>query len=224
MMADTPADMTAVSVLDPRPQHAEPDPTMNEALQPAVGTRADAIVVAQGVVKRYKDVEALRGVSVTLGRGEVFGLLGPNGAGKTTLVEILEGIRHPTSGTVRVLGMDPATAAQALRARLGVCLQHTSMPRNLRVREAVALFGSMYTRRRMSPAELLDRFHLTEKRNAYFGDLSGGQRQRLALALAVNTTPTCSCSTSHRRGSTPRRGSISRTSFRSCATSRSRFS
>jgi ABC-2 type transport system ATP-binding protein len=187
-MRSTPVLMSAVATLESRLQRAEPIQKA-DAPQPVPGAPADSIVVANRIVKRYKDVEALRGVSLTVRGGEVFGLLGPNGAGKTTLVEILEGIRQPTAGTVRVLGMDPATEARPLRERLGVCLQHTSMPRYIRVREAVALFGAMYPRRRMSPAELLDRFHLTQKRDAYFGNLSGGQRQRLALALAVLHDP-----------------------------------
>jgi ABC-2 type transport system ATP-binding protein len=147
------------------------------------------MVEVRDVVKRYKDVEAVRGVSLQVRRGEIFGLLGPNGAGKTTLVEIIEGVRPATSGTVRVLGMDPSTEARALRTRLGVCLQSVALPQHLRVREAMTLFGCMYARRRMSSDALLEQFHLTEKANTPFGHLSGGQRQRLLLALAVQHDP-----------------------------------
>src|SRR6266536_106995 len=85
--------------------------------------------------KSYGARTVLRGVDLTVDKGEVFGLLGPNGAGKTTTVEILEGYRDATSGTVRVLGFDPATHAAELRERTGVVLQECGFPLHLRVGE-----------------------------------------------------------------------------------------
>src|SRR5690242_20014550 len=89
-------------------------------------------------------MEAVRGISFTVLRGEVYGLLGPNGAGKTSTVEILEGYRSRTGGTVQVLGFDPAARPQALRERVGIVLQQTGIYRAIRVHEALTHFGRLY--------------------------------------------------------------------------------
>ena len=84
-----------------------------------------------GLEKRYGSVVALRGIDLEIPGGGIVGLLGPNGAGKTTLVEILEGLRDPTRGSVSVLGLDPTTQARRLKERIGVQLQSTSIPLDL---------------------------------------------------------------------------------------------
>src|SRR6266478_2102876 len=149
---------------------------------------ANSILQVENLVKRYGDVEAVRGVSFNVEEGEVFGLLGPNGAGKTTTVEILEGLRTPDGGRVSVCGFDPQRDSAALRHEIGAALQSTSLPDKLRVMEALRLFASFYRRRR-NPEELLKRFGLEEKRNAFYSQLSGGQKQRLALAMALVNDP-----------------------------------
>ena len=146
------------------------------------------IVQVENLVKRYGDVEAVRGVSFEVHQGEVFGLLGPNGAGKTTTVEILEGLRTPDSGRVMVCGLDPQRSGFSFKQEIGAVLQSTALPDKLRVGEALNLFASFYSRRR-DPADLLRRFGLEEKRNAFYVQLSGGQKQRLALALALVNEP-----------------------------------
>src|SRR6266496_2436612 len=151
-------------------------------------TMASPILQVENLVKRYGDVEAVRGVSFAVEEGEVFGLLGPNGAGKTTTVEILEGLRTPDGGHVSVCGLDPQQNPEALKHEIGAALQSTSLPDKLRVMEALRLFASFYKRRR-NPEELLDRFGLKKKRNAFYGQLSGGQKQRLALAMALVNDP-----------------------------------
>src|SRR2546422_4911594 len=98
------------------------------------GGRGPTIEVRE-LHKSYGERQVLRGVELTVGHGEVFGLLGPNGAGKTTTVEILEGYRDATSGTVRVLGFDPAAHPSELRQRTGVVLQECGFPLHLRVGE-----------------------------------------------------------------------------------------
>src|SRR5206468_4649507 len=133
-------------------------------------------------------VQAVRGVSFSVDEGEVFGLLGPNGTGKTTTVEILEGLRNPDGGRVRVCGFDPQVSPNELKHEIGAALQSTSLPDKLRVMEALRLFASFYKRRR-NPEELLKRFGLEEKRNAFYSQLSGGQKQRLALAMALVNDP-----------------------------------
>lgn len=148
----------------------------------------NAVVEARDVRKRYGDVEALRGVSFEIGKGEVFGLLGPNGAGKTTTIEILEGLRRADGGTVSVCGFDPAREASELKQRVGAQLQSTVLPDKIRVEEALRLYASFYSRP-MPVERLIQRFGLEEKRRAYFEKLSGGQKQRLALALTMVNDP-----------------------------------
>src|SRR5258708_751113 len=149
---------------------------------------ASPILQVENLVKRYGDVEAVRGVSFTVEEGEVFGLLGPNGAGKNTTVEILERLRTPDGGHVSVCGLHPQQNPEALTHEIAAALQSTSLPDKLRVMEALRLFASFYKRRR-NPEELLDRFGLKEKRGAFYGQLSGGQKQRLALAMALVNDP-----------------------------------
>ena len=147
-----------------------------------------SILQVENLVKRYGDVEAVRGVSFNVEAGEVFGLLGPNGAGKTSTIEIMEGLRTPDSGRVSVCGLDPQKKPQELKHEIGAALQATSLPDKLRVIEALRLFASFYRRHR-SPEELLKRFGLQEKRNTFYSQLSGGQKQRLALAMALVNDP-----------------------------------
>ncbi len=147
-----------------------------------------AIIEVENLTKRYGDVEALRGVSFSVSEGEVFGLLGPNGAGKTSTVEIIEGLRTPDGGKVRVCGLDPERSGDKFKFVIGAALQSTALPDKMRVREALDLFGSFYPRRRGTP-ELLNRFGLEEKKNALYSHLSGGQKQRLALAMALVNDP-----------------------------------
>jgi ABC-2 type transport system ATP-binding protein len=148
----------------------------------------NSILQVENLVKRYGDVEAVRGVSFNVEEGEVFGLLGPNGAGKTSTVEIMEGLRTPDSGRVSVCGLDPQKNPQELKHEIGAALQSTSLPDKLRVIEALRLFASFYRRHR-NPEELLKRFGLEEKRNTFYSQLSGGQKQRLALAMALINDP-----------------------------------
>src|SRR6201984_3868093 len=149
---------------------------------------ANPVLQVENLVKRYGDVEAVRGVSFNVEQGELFGLLGPNGAGKTTTVEILEGLRDPDGGRVSVCGLDPQRESAALKHEIGAALQSTSLPDKLRVMEALRLFASFYKRGR-KPEELLKRFGLEDKRNTFYSQLSGGQKQRLALAMALVNEP-----------------------------------
>jgi len=148
----------------------------------------NSILSVENLVKRYGDVEAVRGVSFEVNEGEVFGLLGPNGAGKTSTVEILEGLRTADGGKVSVCGLDPQRDSDELKQLIGAALQSTSLPDKIRVMEALRLFASFYKNRR-DPEDLLRRFDLVEKRNAFYSQLSGGQKQRLALAMALLNDP-----------------------------------
>ncbi len=149
---------------------------------------ANPILQVENLVKRYGDVEAVRGVSFSVEEGEVFGLLGPNGAGKTSTVEVMEGLRVPDSGRISVCGIDPQRNPTELKHEIGATLQSTSLPDKLKVGEALRLFAGFYKRTR-NVDELLRRFGLEEKRNAFYSQLSGGQKQRLALAMALVNDP-----------------------------------
>jgi ABC-2 type transport system ATP-binding protein len=150
-------------------------------------TQGPAIEVS-GLRKAYGDVEAVRGVSFEVARGEVFCLLGPNGAGKTTTVEILEGYRLRTGGDVRVLGRDPAAGERELREAVGIVLQQCGVQQDLTVRELVEMYGRYHERSRPVD-EVIGLVELDEKRHVRAKNLSGGQRRRLDLALALVGDP-----------------------------------
>lgn len=131
---------------------------------------------------------AVRDVSFTVGRGEIFGILGPNGAGKTTTVECLQGLRSRDGGEVTVLGIDPGRHPGRLRRHVGSQLQSAALPDRLRVGEAVSLFARAQGRR-VDVGEVLETWNLTALRRRAFATLSGGERQRLFLALALLGDP-----------------------------------
>jgi len=131
---------------------------------------------------------AVDDVSFTVQEGEIFGILGPNGAGKTTTVECIEGLRAPDSGRISVLGLDPRRDRAELTQRLGVQLQDSQLPDQLRVAEALRLNSAFYR----NPADwhaLMDTLGLKDKSKTPFGKLSGGQKQRLSIALALLGSP-----------------------------------
>ena len=147
-----------------------------------------AAVTVENLHKSYARFEAVRGVSFEVAEGEVFCLLGPNGAGKTTTVEILEGYRRASSGTVRVLGHDPARAGTAMYERVGIVLQECGVQDELSVAELLAMYASYYTHPR-PVEEIIDLVELDAKRDARAKTLSGGQRRRLDMALALVGDP-----------------------------------
>ena len=136
----------------------------------------------------YGATQVLCGVDFEVRYGEVFCLLGPNGAGKTTTLEILEGFRRPTAGTVRVLGLDPAAQPARLRERAGMVLQECGFPRQARVAELIDLWRTYYPNPRPL-GDLLAVVELTEARNTQVKKLSVGQRRRLDFALALAGDP-----------------------------------
>jgi len=148
----------------------------------------DVAIQVEDLSKDYGDYRAVRGISFTVRRGEVFGLLGPNGAGKTTTVEILEGYRARSAGRVSVLGMDPGPRPLALRERIGIVLQSSGLYRHLTVHEAVSHWAGFYH----APRDVEETIALTGLEAAAGRRtvaLSGGQQRRLDFALALIGDP-----------------------------------
>lgn len=150
---------------------------------------SENVVEVENLRKTYKGgLEALRGVSFGIRRGETFALLGPNGAGKSTVIEILEGYRDRTSGDVRVLGVDPHRGGLDWKARLGIVLQNTGEAPTASVRELLAHFASFYPRPR-DVDEVIASVGLSEKAKVSVRKLSGGQRRRVDVALGIVGRP-----------------------------------
>jgi ABC-2 type transport system ATP-binding protein len=151
-------------------------------------SESTAAIEVSGLRKRYGEYEALRGIDITVMRGEVFGLLGPNGAGKTTTVEILEGYRTRTDGAVSVLGHDPAERSIELRRRIGIVLQSGGIYSHITPREALRHWASFYPHPR-DVEEVLTLAGLEDKADVRSRRLSGGQLRRLDFALALVGDP-----------------------------------
>jgi len=150
-------------------------------------SHAPAIEV-RGLSKRYGEHEAVRGIDVTVARGEVFGLLGPNGAGKTTTIEILEGYRARSGGSVSVLGYDPARRSLELRRRIGIVLQSGGIYPHITPREALEYWARLYPHPRQV-AEALELAGLSAQADTRTRRLSGGQLRRLDFAIALVGDP-----------------------------------
>lgn len=159
---------------------------VNQLPTPARSVAAPPVLELRSVMRRYGRVEALRGVDLRVGEGEVVALLGPNGAGKTTAVNLLLGLIRADAGEVRAFGRDPRSPA--VRARTGVMMQISGIPETLTVREHLELFASYYPNplplRRVVGAAGLEGLE-----GRLYGKLSGGQKQRLHLALALVGDP-----------------------------------
>ncbi|MEA2689914.1 MAG: type transport system ATP-binding protein, partial [Candidatus Eremiobacteraeota bacterium] len=153
-------------------------------------TTVEQAIVVEQLVKRYGDFAAVDGISFSVARGTIFGLLGRNGAGKTTTLECCIGLGKPTSGSVRVLGLDPTRPRDLARMRpsIGVQLQATSLPEKANVREVLELYAAYYGIASRA-AEMAERVGLGDKLDRQIAQMSGGEQQRLALALALQHDP-----------------------------------
>src|SRR5262245_13152027 len=149
---------------------------------------SEAAISVTGLHKSYGEFEAVRGIDLEVAHGEVFAFLGPNGAGKTTTTEILEGYRERSSGTVEVLGVDPASPSREWRERIGIVLQQCRMRPELTVRETLELYAGYYSAPRPVD-DTIEQVGLTVKADARAGNLSGGQQRRLDVGLALIGDP-----------------------------------
>ncbi len=148
----------------------------------------EEVIRVDNLVKKFRDLTAVNGVSFSVYKGEVFGILGPNGAGKTTTLEIIEGLLDPTSGYTMVLGLDTQRNPVAVKERIGVQLQASAYFDYLTLSEILELFGTFY-KRRMPPKELLGLVGLLDKKNTTLRKLSGGQKQRFTVAASLVNDP-----------------------------------
>ncbi|WP_436501914.1 ABC transporter ATP-binding protein [Actinokineospora sp. HUAS TT18] len=146
-------------------------------------------IVVEDIRKSYGELKAVDGVSFTVAEGEFFGILGPNGAGKTTTLEIVEGLREPDGGSVRLLGESPFPRNKALLPRMGVQLQASAFFEKLTAREQLRTFGALYGVAPAKADEMLELVGLTDKADTREDKLSGGQRQRLSIACALVHDP-----------------------------------
>lgn len=153
-----------------------------------VSSASQPAIEVTDLTVRYGDRVAVNGLSFQAMPGQITALLGPNGAGKTSTVETLEGYRRPTSGTVRVLGLDPVADHRQLVARIGVMLQSGGVATGMRPAEALHLSASYYDNP-IDPDELLDLVGLADRRSSTWRSMSGGEQQRLSLALALIGRP-----------------------------------
>ncbi|MGE7436946.1 MULTISPECIES: ABC transporter ATP-binding protein [Kitasatospora] len=148
-----------------------------------------AAISADGIRKRYGDVQAVDGVSLTVETGEFYGILGPNGAGKTTTLEILEGIREADEGRIELLGVSPWPRNSKLLPRIGVQFQASAFFNKLTARETIRTFASFYGVGPKRADAMLERVGLTDSASVLTDKMSGGQAQRLSIACALAHDP-----------------------------------
>src|SRR4051812_6601694 len=147
------------------------------------------ILEVSDLTKTYDNgLQAVKGISFTVNRGEVFGILGPNGAGKTTTLEMIEGLRPISSGSVILDGIKTAEQPYLVKQRIGIQLQSSSFFQNLKLTELLEMFADLYGSD-INATELLDEVGLKEKAGFLVKNLSGGQKQRFSIATTLVNKP-----------------------------------
>jgi ABC-2 type transport system ATP-binding protein len=152
-------------------------------------TASEHAIDVERLTKRYGDLLAVDDISFHVRTGELFAFLGPNGAGKTTTAEIIETIRTPTSGTVRLLGMDVTTRKRDIVPRIGVLPQGFSSFDRMTVRETIQYYARLFSCRNTDVDGLIELANLKDKSPEQFKNLSGGLKQRLGIAIALVNDP-----------------------------------
>jgi len=149
---------------------------------------SEVIIQVKNLVKKYEDLEAVKGISFEVGKGEIFGLLGPNGAGKTTTLEIMETLREKTSGEVFIDSLSIDKDQNVIKRIIGVQLQAAGFYPNLYLYELIELFAGLYNVD-ADPDEMLKLVDLQEKKKSKFKELSGGQKQRFSICTTLINKP-----------------------------------
>lgn len=147
------------------------------------------VIEVKDVYKSFKSIEAVKGIDLNVGRGQFVAVLGPNGAGKTTLVEMIEGIRKPDKGEIRILGKAWKGNEDELHQVIGLSLQETHFIDKLNVRETLRLFAGFFGLEKSRAEEIIRIVGLEDKVKSWVVNLSGGQKQRLALGIALLNDP-----------------------------------
>ncbi len=150
---------------------------------------AEPAIYVEHLTKRYGDLLAVNDISFTVRTGELFAFLGPNGAGKTTAVEIIDTIRTPSSGTVRLLGMDVTKRKRDIVPRIGVLPQGFTSFDRITVAETIQYYSRLFSRRHTDVEGLIELVNLQDKSKEQFQNLSGGLKQRLGIAVALVNDP-----------------------------------
>jgi ABC-2 type transport system ATP-binding protein len=154
---------------------------------------SEPILIAQDLRKSYGDIEAVKGISLQVARGEVFGLLGPNGAGKTTTISMLTGLLEPTAGQITVDGLDLKKHTNEVKAKMGLVPQELALYPTLSARQNLLFFGRIYglkgTELRQRVDEVLEMIGLTERADDAIEDYSGGMKRRVNIGAGLLHKP-----------------------------------
>lgn len=148
----------------------------------------EKVIEVKNLTKKYSKLVAVDNISFKVEKGEVFALLGENGAGKTTTLEIIEGLRKPTSGEIKVLDLDIKKNLNKVKEKIGVQLQASAYFDDLKLKEILELFGSFY-KMHLYPTRLFKMVGLESKANQYIRNLSGGQKQRFSIIASLINDP-----------------------------------
>ena len=148
----------------------------------------ETTIQVRGLSKSYTRNKVIENINLSVAAGEVYGLLGANGVGKSTTIECILGTQKADSGTVRILGLDPWENRKQLFEQVGVQFQESNYPDKIKVRELCEETACLY-RRSVAYEELLQKFGLADKREAFVSELSGGQKQKLFIVLALIPNP-----------------------------------
>jgi len=146
------------------------------------------VIKVSSLVKNYGNTKAVRDISFSVSKGEIFGIVGPNGAGKTTTIECMIGLKKPSSGSITVLEINPSKQRSDLFERIGVQLQEASYQNKIKVWELCQMYSSIY-KNPIDYEVLLEKLDIADKRNSYYGNLSGGQKQKISILLALLHNP-----------------------------------